>query len=186
MQTGNGSASSLGPVNLGHRRRLLRAEAVMALAVHCRTADRPAAGPRRLCVATAVSRTAQRWRMSASAADAGLRTHHLLKDQHVAHLQIRRRSEQRGLGGALRQAAVGVAPGVELHLVVLRKEVRVLHRLEHHDAGIERSLSLPAVRLRARRACQARRCRSGFRSVLQRRSSRRRQPGSRRAHCIRR
>ena len=129
MQTGNGSASSgdqwisvtgvgcCAAEVIGTARAVLeqRVDQRIALAVR---------------VATAVSRTAQRWRMSASAADAGLRSHHLLKDQHVAGLEIRIGAEQRRLGGPLRQAAIGVAPGVELHLVVLGKELRILHRLE--------------------------------------------------------
>ena len=69
---------------------------------------------------------------------AGLRSDHLLKDQHIADLEICIGAEQRRFGGPPRQAAIAIAPGVELHLVVLGKQVRILHRLEHDHPGIER------------------------------------------------
>ena len=69
---------------------------------------------------------------------AGLRADHFLEDQHVAGLEVREAAGERGLGGAGGQAAVGVAPGVEVDLVVFGVEDRVLHRLEDDDAGPQR------------------------------------------------
>ena len=71
---------------------------------------------------------------------AGLRANDLLKDQHVASLKIGEGSGERGFGRALRQAAVGVAPRVDLHGILLGEKLGVLHGLEGHDAGVERGL----------------------------------------------
>jgi hypothetical protein len=69
---------------------------------------------------------------------AGLRAEDLLKDQHVASLKIGEGSGERGFSRALRQAAVRVAPSIDLHGILFGEKLGVLHGLEDHDAGVER------------------------------------------------
>ena len=139
MQTGNGSASSARPLDLGHRRGLLRRRRDRRRRARSNSGSTSGVAERVLVADL-------REPHGAAMADvgvgrvAGLRPEHLLEDQHIAGLEVGIAAEQRGLGGALRQAAVGVAPGVELHLVVLGVELRVLHRLEDDHAGIQRRL----------------------------------------------
>ena len=65
------------------------------------------------------------------ASDAGQRAEHLLEDQHVAGGQIRVRAGQRRPGGAGRQAAALVAPGMEVEAVVGLAQGGAMQRLEH-------------------------------------------------------
>ena len=89
-------------------------------------------------VLTWVSRTAQRWRMSASAGLPVCGPEDLLKDQHVSGLQVGIGAGERGFGCARGQAAVACRPRCRRYLVVLGIEHGILHRLEDHDAGVER------------------------------------------------
>src|SRR5262249_1106081 len=78
---------------------------------------------------------------------AGLRPHHLLKDQDVSRLEVRESAEQRGFSSSLRQAAVVVAPCVELHQVVFGKQVRILHGPKDDNAGPQSGLFVTRTHL---------------------------------------
>ena len=82
---------------------------------------------------------------------AGLRAYHLLEDQHVAGLQVGKAAEQRCFGGALRQAAIGVAPGVELNLVVLGIELASCIGSKTSTPAIERAFFVARADRQGRR-----------------------------------
>jgi hypothetical protein len=67
----------------------------------------------------------------------GLGAQHLLEDQHVAGLQMGECAEESGFGCAFGQAAIGVAPGVEVDQVVFGIEHRILHGLEDDHPGLQ-------------------------------------------------
>ena len=76
---------------------------------------------------------------------AGERPHDFLQQQHIAHGQVGQVAAQGGGGGALRQTAAGIAPGMEEQLVVRLAQADLVHRLEHQWRGLQRLTLLRRV-----------------------------------------